>query len=150
MEAYQIELDEKIMLGIVRISERFKKESSTMFQKEGLTFSQYSLLRILAIEPGGKMTMTEIGRRMLVSGANITGIAKRMERGGLITRKAAANDERIKHVEITAAGRRVVKQFNLETGRHSLGFLSAFSEVEKKELFRTLICIQKSASAEPE
>jgi MarR family 2-MHQ and catechol resistance regulon transcriptional repressor len=51
---------------------------------------------------------------MLVPGANMTGIAKRLERDGFITRKSDPKDERITLLEITPKGRRTLKNIENE------------------------------------
>ncbi len=145
-----MEMDERIMLGIVRISERFKKESSAILKKENLTFSQYNVLRILESSIDGKMTMTAIGNLMLVSGANITGIAKRLERNGFITRQVAEEDERVKNLEISDTGRKLVRRAHPERATYHRSFLSAFSNTEKQHLYHSLIDILKSQALEME
>jgi DNA-binding MarR family transcriptional regulator len=143
-----MELNERIMLGIVRISERFKKEASLLFSAVGLTFSQYNVLRILDVAPDGRLAITDVGRRMLVSGANMTGIAKRLERNGLITRQASKTDERIKYLQINSAGRQVLKDVQVIESTRCSNFLSAFSDEEKHKLFGTVVTILKSRSIE--
>ena len=39
----------------------------------------------------------------------MTGIAKRLERNGLITRQASKTDERVKYLQINSTGRQVLK-----------------------------------------
>jgi len=72
-------VDEKIMMAIVRVSELFTKEASAVFRNYGLTFPQYNVLRVLDASENGQNTMTNISGIMLVSGANMTGIGKRLE-----------------------------------------------------------------------
>lgn len=142
----RVEADERIMLGIVRISERFKKEASAKFGEMGLTFAQYNVLRILEIAPGGRMTITEVGNRMLVSGANMTGIAKRLEKSGLITRQASTADERVKFLQISSAGRRILTEVGPEEKMHCSSFLAGFTPGEKETLLQTVVKILKSRS----
>ena len=69
-------IDEKVLMAMVRIAERFKKNSSAVVKQWGLTFSQYNVLRVLDASEHGENTMKNINRIMLVSSANMTGIAK--------------------------------------------------------------------------
>src|SRR5512139_3294934 len=94
-------IDEKVMMAIVRVAERFKKNSSATFKKWGLTFSQYNLLRVLDSSKAGQNTMKDVNRIMLVSSANMTGIAKRLEKNGFIIRSNDPNDDRRKMLQIT-------------------------------------------------
>jgi hypothetical protein len=81
--------DEKIMVFTVMASEMFKKNSSAIFRQHGLTFQHYSVLKYLATCGEGRETVGSVGKHMLVTGANVTGIAKRMEKAGLIERELA-------------------------------------------------------------
>ena len=101
--------DEKVMVAIVRAAELFKKESGAIFKNYGLTFAQYNVLRILDATPNGKNTITNVSRIMLVTGANMTGVAKRLEKSGFLIRRGDANDERITLLEITPKGRQSLR-----------------------------------------
>ena len=82
-----LNIDEKVLMAVVRISEQFKKDSSAILANYGLTFSQYNVLRVLDASENGENTITKVSRIMLVSGANMTGIAKRLEKNEFIMRK---------------------------------------------------------------
>ena len=108
-------IDEKLMMSIVRTAELFKKKMGNLFQKQGLTFPQYNVLRILDASTEGKNTISNISRMMLVSGANMTGIAKRLEKNGFLTRRGDASDERVTLLEITAKGKTSLKNIHKKT-----------------------------------
>ena len=80
--------DEKVLMAIVRTAEIFKRNHSTVFRNYGLSFSQYNVLRVLDASTNGQNRMSEISRIMLVAGANITGIAKRLASDGFIIKKS--------------------------------------------------------------
>ncbi|MBW1789116.1 MAG: MarR family transcriptional regulator [Deltaproteobacteria bacterium] len=130
--------DEKVMIAIVRAAELFKKESGAIFKNYGLTFSQYNVLRILDGTPNGKNTITNVSRIMLVSGANMTGIAKRLENNGFLIRRGDANDERITLLEITPKGRQSLKNICEEKDENLEKYMSNFSADEKKEMLAGL------------
>jgi len=130
--------DEKVMIAIVRAAELFKKESGAIFKNYGLTFSQYNVLRILDGTPNGKNTITNVSRIMLVSGANMTGIAKRLENNGFLIRRGDANDERITLLEITPKGRQSLKNICEEKDENLEKYMSNFSSDEKEEMLAGL------------
>ena len=72
-------------------------------------FSQYNVLRVLDASENGENTITNVSRIMLVSGANMTGIAKRLEKNEFIIRKSDPKDERITLLEIKSKGRLSLK-----------------------------------------
>ena len=133
-----LSLDEKVLLGVVRVSELFKKESSALFQNYGVTFSQYNVIRILGSCEGGKNTITNIRRIMLVSGANMTGLAKRLERNGFLIRKGDPNDERITWLEITPKGRQTLKNISREKDQFVNELLEEYSDELKLEIITRL------------
>lgn len=117
-------LDERVMMAIVRVAERFKKESAAIFKNYGLTFPQYNVLRVLEASKNGQNMVRDINRIMLVSGANMTGITKRMEKTGFIIRKSDPNDDRLKWLEITPKGRSVLQDIAAENERNVKRYLN--------------------------
>jgi DNA-binding MarR family transcriptional regulator len=106
--------DEKVLMAIVRAAEIFKRNHSSVFRNFGLSFPQYNVLRVLDASANGQNRMSEISRIMLVAGANITGIAKRLEGDGFIIKKSDQTDERVTILEITPKGKRTLKNIEKE------------------------------------
>lgn len=145
---YKSDLDtkEKLIVAIVRTSEAYKKNADAIFKNFGLTFSQYNVLRVLNNSPEGKNTITNASRIMLVSGANMTGVAKRLEKGGFIIRKSDANDERVTLLEITPAGRQALKNISSEKDGLIRTYLESFSD---QEVVRVLGDIKRILKIKP-
>ena len=129
-----LNLDEKVMIGIVRLAEVFKKKSSAIFQNYGLTFSQYNVLRVLNSSTSGINNVTNVSKIMLVTGANMTGLAKRLEREGFLLRKKDPKDERVTLLEISPRGRRTLKNIEREKEEHVRTYLADFSVPQKNDL----------------
>ncbi|MCP4683202.1 MAG: MarR family transcriptional regulator [Desulfobacterales bacterium] len=139
-------INERILLGIVRVSERFKKESSALFKESGLTFSQYNVLRILEQAENGRRPITAIGNKLLTSGANMTGIAKRLEKSGFILRKGSADDERVKLLEITPKGLQTLAAIDEKRAQYQKHFLTSLSNEQKDDLLSVLKKILQSTT----
>lgn len=105
---------EKLMIAVVRVSEAYKKDSSAIFDRYGLTFAQYTVLRILEGSDHGRNTMGNVSKIMLVSGANTTPIAKRLEKKGFLLKRSDPRDNRLTILEITAQGRQVIETIEQE------------------------------------
>lgn len=101
-------MDERIMIAIVRVSERFKRKSSAIFSDYNLSFSQYNVLRVLERMPGGRGSIGEVSTRMLVSTPNLSGIAKRLEKTGCLVRRRDEADERRTLLELQPPGRQAL------------------------------------------
>lgn len=137
-------VDEKVMMAIVRAAELFKKESSAVFIRYGLTFSQYNILRVLDRSENGPKNISDVRSIMLVSGSRITGLAKRLEKKGLLIRRSDATDERTKILEITPKGSQTLKDIFQEKEELLKKYLSKYSDDKKKEFFEVIRSILKS------
>jgi DNA-binding MarR family transcriptional regulator len=135
-ENYQSDMspDEKLLMSVVKAGEIFKRAVSAVFRSHGLSFPQYNVLRVLDAYKDGQVKISDVSRIMLVAGANITGVAKRLEKSGFILRKADANDERVTILEITPKGRETLKAIEKERHECDQAMLEGFSEKEKLEL----------------
>lgn len=133
-----LKLDEKVMVALVKASEVYKKDSDVIYKDYGMTFSQYNVLRVLNNSKNGQNTVTVASKIMMVSGPNMTGIAKRLEKNGFILRKHDPKDERITLLEITPKGKRVLNNIKDAHNENIRNYLRGFSEADKKGLLENL------------
>ena len=68
------------------------------------TLPRFDLMAQLERHPEG-LKMTELSRRLMVTGGNVTGITDQLEKEGLVTRLVDPNDRRSISVKLTADGR---------------------------------------------
>jgi MarR family transcriptional regulator, organic hydroperoxide resistance regulator len=68
----------------------------------GLTFAQAHALRLL--DPEQPLPMSVLAHQLVCDASNVTGIADRLESRGLIERRAAGADRRVKVLALTPAG----------------------------------------------
>ncbi|MFZ7110599.1 MAG: MarR family winged helix-turn-helix transcriptional regulator [Desulfatiglandales bacterium] len=125
-------IDEKVLMAIVRVGEYFKRESSAIFRNYGLTFSQYNVLRALYASDNEQNSISTISKIMLVSGANMTGIAKRLEKNGFVIRKRDPQDERITLLEITPKGMQTLKNIQEPKDHFIDEILSDFTDEDRR------------------
>jgi DNA-binding MarR family transcriptional regulator len=126
--------DEKVLMAIVRAADIFKRTHSSVFRNFGLSFSQYNVLRVLDASESGQNKMSEVSRIMLVAGANITGIAKRLANDGFIIKKADPSDDRVTILEITPKGKRTLKNIAVEKDEWLEVMLADLSKNERLDL----------------
>ena len=127
--------NEKVLMAIVRAAENFKRTHTTIFGKYGLSFPQYNVLRVLDASRNGRNKISEVSRIMLVPGANMTGIAKRLDRDGFVIRKPDPRDERVTMLEITLRGKRTLKTSRRKRTRASKNFSTVFHTKTKRVLW---------------
>ena len=126
--------NEKMLMAIVRAAENFKRTHTAIFRKYGLSFPQYNVLRVLDASRNGRNKISEVSRIMLVPGANMTGIAKRLERDGFLIRKSDPRDERVTILQITLKGKRTLKNIKEEKDQSIEKLLNGFSQEDKANL----------------
>jgi DNA-binding MarR family transcriptional regulator len=68
----------------------------------GLTFSQAHALRLL--DPERALPMSSLAERLFCDASNVTGIADRLEARGLVERRSAEGDRRVKALTLTPDG----------------------------------------------
>jgi len=95
---------QEALLNILVTSSWLLNELSALMAPFDVTPTQYNVLRILRGSHPGKLTCTEIGRRMLDRTPDVTRLLNRLERAGLITRSRARHDKRVVEVGITEKG----------------------------------------------
>jgi DNA-binding MarR family transcriptional regulator len=126
--------EEKVLMAVVRAAEIFKRAISTIFRKYDLSFPQYNILRVLDASKNGQCRITHVSRIMLVPGANITGIAKRLEKNGFIIRKSDPGDERVTILEIMQKGKTTLVNIETDRDKCQKKILKGFSKKEKEKL----------------
>jgi DNA-binding MarR family transcriptional regulator len=70
----------------------------------GLSLRWFDVLLQLNAAPGGRLTMRDLGRAVVISKSGLTGLVDRMQRSGLVERIADPDDRRVVRVALTAAG----------------------------------------------
>jgi DNA-binding MarR family transcriptional regulator len=68
----------------------------------GLTFSQAHALRLL--DPERPLPMSSLADKLFCDASNVTGIADRLEARGLVERRSAEGDRRVKALTLTTDG----------------------------------------------
>ena len=82
---------------------------------------------------------------MLVPGANMTGIAKRLEKGGFIARISDPSDERVTVLKITPKGKSTLAKIEQERDQHMHAMLKGFSAEDKRELLNKVRRLTKNS-----
>ena len=136
--------DERVLMAIVRAAEVFKRNHSAVFRNYGLSFPQYNVLRVLEASSNGQNKMSDVSRIMLVPGANITGLAKGLEKDGFIIKKSDDKDERVTILEITPKGKRTLKNIKSEKDKRLELMLHKLSENQKLDLVDKIRSVLKN------
>jgi DNA-binding MarR family transcriptional regulator len=134
--AYKSDLstDEKVLMAIVRAAEFFKRSHSSVFKDFGLSFPQYNVLRVLEASKNGQNKISDVSRIMLVPGANITGIAKRLAKDGFIIKKSDPRDDRVTILKITSKGKKALQKIAAQKDQRLRLILKNLTVRQKRDL----------------
>ncbi len=100
--------DAMLVFGILRTHNYISPYLDRSLRDLRLTAIQLNVLLTLQNEPSG-LALSEIGRRLAVSKANVTGLIDRLEHKGLLER-CSASDRRITLARVTAEGTRLLSE----------------------------------------
>jgi DNA-binding MarR family transcriptional regulator len=87
------------------------------------------------------LPMRDLAAMLACDNSNVTGLVDRLAARGLVERKPSAEDRRVKHVVLTAAGRRLRRQLLERVGRPAQGLdrLDADEQVQLRDLLRKVL-----------
>jgi DNA-binding MarR family transcriptional regulator len=94
----------------------------------------------------GAMSPSELGERLIVTRATVTGLLDSLERRGFVRRSTNPADRRSLLVEITPDGLAVVQALRTLIHRHEQGWMRSFTEAELDAYIATLHRIQDSVT----
>lgn len=106
------------------------------------TLPRFDLMSALERHPAG-LRMTEISKRMMVTGGNITRIVDQLVAEGAVTRTVAPDDRRASIVRMTAAGRRA---FGVMAAQHEGWIVAMFAGLrvsERTQLYALLAKLKR-------
>jgi DNA-binding MarR family transcriptional regulator len=105
------------VLRLLRTANVIWDTSRLFFEQWQLSPSQFNVLNLLHANPRG-CSQTELGRQLLTHRSNVTGLVDRLEKRGLVERRAAPGDRRVYRVLLTSAGetllRSILPQYHAE------------------------------------
>ena len=103
--------------------------SSRLRRGFGSTLPRFDLLAQLYRAPDG-LRMSDLSRRLMVTGGNVTGLADQLEREGLLAREPVPGDRRAIRLRLTAVGR---KRFAEMAQAHEDWVISLMSPLEPRD-----------------
>nr|MDT0662760.1 MarR family transcriptional regulator [Micromonospora sp. DSM 115978] len=78
---------------------------AAQFEAHGLSAVEFEVLMRLARSPGHQLRMTDLAAQTSLSTSGVTRVVDRMERDGLLTRRACPSDRRSSYAVLTECGR---------------------------------------------
>lgn len=93
---------------ILRCAEHLNACLNDSLKSSGVSFTQYSALRILSGEEKGGLASSAIGERMITRDSDVTRLVDRLVARGLVERYRDTADRRVARVRLTPGGTELV------------------------------------------
>ncbi|MFO0627651.1 MAG: MarR family transcriptional regulator [Polyangiales bacterium] len=98
-----LRLDQQLCFALYAASRAMVRAYGPLLAPLGLTYPQYLVLLVLWERDG--LTVSQLGERLALDSGTLTPLLKRLEAQGLVARRRSVDDERVVHLDLTAAGR---------------------------------------------
>ena len=97
----------RALMELLRTADTVWNASRVFFERWDLSPSQFNVLNLLRLNPAG-LSQTDLSRQLIMHRSNLTGLADRLEKRGLVARREVAADRRAYSVVLTGAGARLL------------------------------------------
>ena len=146
LERYPVrdELSPRVLLDLVRTADLIHQVVARSFAEFGLSKSTYNILLFLQHAPPEGMQLHELGERLLVSRANVTGLIHHLEQKGYVTRDVPARDRRVRCARLTPKARDLLDRVTPIHLRNLGILLKDVSKRDKQNLRELLKSVRES------
>lgn len=131
----------RTIINLLKSVEIMRFIYNSLFADHGISESKFYILLLLSYSEEG-MSLSEIGDKMFVTRANMTGLIERMGKEGLVEKKINPKDRRSSIAYLTDKGRKLFENIR---GKHidfSRQMTSGLSVEEKEQLNKLLEKLQ--------
>ena len=108
-------IEDCISFVVGKAAQQVTRRARELLAPFGITPGQYAVLKVLA--DAEALSGAEIGKRMQLDSASVTGVLDRMESQGLAERRPDPKDRRAQLVAATAKARQLLPQLDKEMDR---------------------------------
>ncbi len=137
----------KVWLRLLACTNRIEAEIRVRLRAEfGITLARFDLLAQLERSAGG-LKMSELSKRLMVSGGNVTGLTDELQKEGLVVREDDPADRRACTVKLTPAGRTLFARMATGHEQWVIELLTGLSEQEKTHIYRLLAKLKAALAA---
>jgi DNA-binding MarR family transcriptional regulator len=111
----------------------------------GVTPVQYSILTVAAAQPG--LDQAALASEVGVDRATMADVLARLERRGLVRRRRAVRDARLKLVHATVAGRRLLSRMDRHAQRAHERTIAPLAPTERAAFVNALVRLVEAGNA---
>jgi DNA-binding MarR family transcriptional regulator len=146
----EVLLSSAVLCHIMILNSVLERTANRYAEEHGLTFPQWMAIGCIGHAGPEGITHSELGQKLMLSKAPITGLVDRLERGGFVNRVADTLDRRVSRVVMTEKGESVWREVRQSLRENSQELCACFS-TEEQELLVSLLSrlLNTVASADP-
>ena len=118
--------EQAAFLNILKTADLLEADVARLLKPQGLSPTQYNVLRILRAAGSGVLPCGKVAGRMLTRDPDVTRLLDRLEKRSLIRRERSTSDRRVVIARISASGTKVLSRLEkpvLVLHREQLGHL---------------------------
>src|ERR1700726_3665025 len=123
----------RLWLVLMRSHRALSLLAAASIAKAGLGLTDFAALEALLNK--GPLTISEIQDKVLLASGSMTAAVDRLEKLGLVVRKASPTDRRARVVELTPQGKRLAASCFEQHAKDLEALMSGLSEKEMEQLY---------------
>src|SRR6185436_13649675 len=121
-----------LIIKLVRCSDSLNRQLEASLVESGLTTSQFGVLE--ALWHLGPLCLTDLAKKLLKTGGNLTLVVRNLEREGWVKREQQKADSRIHLIKLTAKGERLIQRVFPEHVNRLVRLTSSLQPDEQEQL----------------
>ena len=134
------------LMGVWWSGLMLKRTARAFFRAHAVSDTQFNALLVLKVA-GRPLTQRELGERLLVDKSDLTGVIDRMEKAGLVARRAVKGDRRCNAVALTDAGLAALSAAEPDYIALVTRVMSAFTPDETATLTKLMVRLHDALDA---
>ena len=134
------------LMGVWWSGLMLKRTARAFFRAHAVSDTQFNALLVLKVA-GRPLTQRELGERLLVDKSDLTGVIDRMEKAGLVARRAVKGDRRCNAVALTDAGRAALAAAESDYIALVTRVMSAFTPDETATMTKLMVRLHDALDA---
>jgi MarR family 2-MHQ and catechol resistance regulon transcriptional repressor len=139
-----------IMCHTMLLNSVLERSANRFVEAHGLTFPQWMALGCIGHCGEEGIRHAELGNRLMLSKAPVTGVVDRLERGGYVHRVADVKDRRVSRVVITPQGEAAWRDVRQTLRERSIKLCECLSDDEQMILLNLLTrLLEEVAKTDP-
>ncbi|MTI66958.1 MAG: MarR family transcriptional regulator [Firmicutes bacterium] len=136
------EISNKTIIELKKTSDILEEVHNIFFNRFQISSTKFNVLVLLYTSEKEGLMLSELGKEMLVTKANITGLVDRLQKQGLVERKRHHLDRRKIMAVITEKGKKFTKRIMDDYKEWSKYVMTILDDNEKKQLVNLLQKLQ--------